>query len=98
MLAQMDLTVLTPSPRRQVSPCRVSTCNLYGEHIKQGLTVLVPGVELYNFICANMPLGGAPDAPPLWVEAGAVRIGPVIVDLALSCEDKWGNLQTAQDK
>ncbi|KAF0308259.1 uncharacterized protein FJT64_020491 [Amphibalanus amphitrite] len=82
----------------QVAPCRVSTCNLYGEHIKQGLTVLIPGVELYNFICANVPPPGAPEAPPLWVEAGAVRLGPIIVDLALSCEDKWGNLQVAQDK
>ena len=76
----------------------MSTCNLYGEHIKQGLTVLLPGVDVYNFICANMPLGGAPDAPPLWVEAGAARVGPVIVDLALSCGDKWGHLQAAQDK
>lgn len=85
----------------QVSPCRLSTCNLYGEHIRQGLTLLLPSVQLNNYVAANMAFPAATgdaQAAAMWVQAGAAQLGPLIVDLALSCDDRRGVLHTLQDR
>lgn len=37
----------------KASPIRIATCNLHGNHIKSGITTLIPAIRLRHMIAAN---------------------------------------------
>lgn len=37
----------------QASPLRLSHCNLHSNHLKSGITLVIPAVKLKQFICAG---------------------------------------------
>lgn len=37
----------------QASPIRIATCNLHGNHVKSGVTTLIPAIRLRHMVAAN---------------------------------------------
>lgn len=68
----------------QVFPVRVSTCNVHSHSTKLGVTVLIPEVNIKQFVL-SIPVTQVYDSDAhIWLEAGGVSLGPVVVDAALA--------------
>lgn len=63
---------------------RVSTCNVHSHSTKLGATVLIPEVNIKQFVL-SIPVTQVYDSSAhVWLEAGGVSLGPVVVDAALA--------------
>lgn len=67
----------------QVSPIRFSTCNLHGTTTRAGVTGLVEQITLTQNISAA-PMRQADGQPEVWVESGAVSLGPINIEAAMA--------------
>ncbi len=68
----------------QVYPVRLSTCNLHGKTNKSGITVLIPHVNMKQFVLSVPAREQVGDRPDIWLEAGGVCFGPIQLDAAMA--------------
>jgi hypothetical protein len=80
-----------------VYPIRLATCNLHGESTKAGISIVVPVINVRQFVMSvpvNRPFDGE---SPVWLEAGGVCLGPLSIDAAMAlprpelrvCQDQF---------
>ncbi|RXG59111.1 hypothetical protein Avbf_01112 [Armadillidium vulgare] len=132
----------------QIFPIRIATCNLHGQHTRNGITAHIKNIRLRNFICGGGGTGGTnstrhfsndtelntkafeetsvgglsavgagesvgttgttntagTSSMPVnntgnpWVEAGALILGPLYIDAAVSSNIVHHNMQQTQHK
>nr|CAD7425599.1 unnamed protein product [Timema monikensis] len=82
------------------SPIRVTTCNLHGQHVKSGVTGVLPAIKVRQLVstgssfgthCTNSGGSGRShgmakrfDGNELWLEIGSLSMGPLVVEAAIS--------------
>uniref|UniRef100_A0A6P7G1L5 Transmembrane protein KIAA1109 homolog isoform X3 n=1 Tax=Diabrotica virgifera virgifera TaxID=50390 RepID=A0A6P7G1L5_DIAVI len=84
-----------------MSPVRLASCNLHGKQVSSGLSCIIYSMSLrqlawhphkYNHSKVNY------DTNDLWLEVGAVNLGPLIIESAISPDIKDPNLYNDQQK
>lgn len=82
-----------------VSPIRLAECNLHGKQVTSGLSCMIYSMSLrqtvwqphkYNHSKSNLE--------DIWLEVGAVNLGPLIIESAVSSDSKEQNLHQIQQK
>lgn len=68
----------------QIYPVRLATCNLHSINTKLGVSVLVPQINIKQFVL-SIPISQQYIADNhIWLEAGGVSLGPVVVDAVMA--------------
>ncbi|CAH1110220.1 unnamed protein product [Psylliodes chrysocephalus] len=84
-----------------MSPVRLANCNLHGKQVSSGLSCIIYSMSLrqlvwhphkYNHSKVNY------ENNDLWLEVGAVNLGPLIIESAISTDSKEPNLHNDQQK
>ena len=77
----------------QIYPIRLATCNLHGKNNKAGLSVLIPHINIKQYIHST-PVTQEPNKNDCWLEAGGISLGPINVDAAMALPDpEYHNVQ-----
>ncbi|CAH1991192.1 unnamed protein product [Acanthoscelides obtectus] len=84
-----------------MSPVRLASCNLHGKQVNSGLSCIIYSMSLrqlvwhphkYNHSKPNS------DTSDVWLEVGAVNLGPLIIESAVSLDQKDQNMYALQQK
>ncbi|CAG9772767.1 unnamed protein product [Ceutorhynchus assimilis] len=84
-----------------LSPVRLASCNLHGKQVSSGLSCIIYSMSLrqlvwhphkYNHSKQNM------DLQDFWLEVGAINLGPLVIESAISTDSKDQHLYQTQQK
>ncbi|XP_041357043.1 transmembrane protein KIAA1109-like isoform X2 [Gigantopelta aegis] len=79
----------------QISPIRVSKCDLHSPSIRGGITAIVDNISMKQFIsCSTLRVERS--APEKWLNAGGFAFGPIVVEAAIALPSP--ELYDIQDK
>ena len=70
----------------KIYPIHLATCNLHGRNNKAGLSVLIPHINIKQYIF-SAPVTQEPNKKDCWLEAGGISLGPINVDAAMALPD-----------
>ena len=79
----------------QISPVRVSKCDLHGPSIRGGATAIIDNISMKQFISCSA-LRVERSAPEKWLDAGGFAFGPIVVEAAIALPSP--ELYDVQDK
>ena len=87
--------------RLQSCPVRLATCNLHGQQTNRGITAILNNIQLHQYISSNMKVNRldstAAHHQDIWVEVGAIKIGPIYIEGAFASHGvKSSNFQINQ--
>ena len=87
-MVDIHIVEKTTALRMQSCPIRVATCNLHGQQTNRGVTAILNNIQLQQYISSNMKVNRLDSTSAhhsdIWVEAGAVKIGPIYVEGAFA--------------
>ena len=101
-LVDIHLVETNTALRLQACPVRLATCNLHGTHTSQGVTAIINSVQLHQYISSNTKTNRmdstAVHHPDIWLETGAVKVGPIYLEGAFASHGiKNSNFQNNQN-
>ncbi|KAK5638052.1 hypothetical protein RI129_012347 [Pyrocoelia pectoralis] len=83
-----------------ISPLRLSTCNLHGKQVGNGLSSILYGMSLRQLIWQHHKYSHTKQVidSDLWLEVGAMNFAPLIIESAMSPNTKNQDLHLIQQK
>ncbi|KAK4878280.1 hypothetical protein RN001_010786 [Aquatica leii] len=98
----IDLWLVESGSALQVwlSPLRLTTCNLHGKQVGRGLSSIIYGMSLRQMICQQQKYSHSNnlETSDLWLEVGVINFGSLIIESAISSNEKDQNLHAIQQK
>ena len=87
-LLDVHLVESNTALRLQACPVRLATCNLHGQQTNRGSTAIVNSVQLHQYISSNQKINRMDSTalhhPDIWIETGAIKVGPVYLEGAFA--------------
>ncbi|XP_050315619.1 transmembrane protein KIAA1109 isoform X2 [Anthonomus grandis grandis] len=85
-----------------LSPVRLASCNLHGKQVNSGLSCVIYSMSLRQLVWHphkyNHSKQNNMEQQDLWLEVGAINFGPLIIESAISGDNKDQNVYQTQQK